>query len=147
VLNVTLPTGAIVGPTKTGGYLGDVTYTDANNDGNLSYDPVGSNPLYLATIDGAAYQGLNVVSGPAIGGPGISVTSSRVSFGLPGLTQAGPSVAGQIGTKIQFSLTGGDHIAIPVFFQVEANPVPEPTTVLLLGAGLAGIALLRKQRA
>ncbi|HTO52168.1 MAG TPA: PEP-CTERM sorting domain-containing protein [Myxococcota bacterium] len=144
VLTATLPTGAIVGPTKTGGYLGDVTYTDTNGDGNLSYDPVGSNPLYLSLIDGGAFQPLNVVSGPAFGN-GVTVVSSQVSFGLPGLTQPGPGVAANIGVRIQFSLTAHDHVSIPVSFQVEANPAPEPATVVLMGLGLGGLALLRKR--
>ncbi|HKC49452.1 MAG TPA: PEP-CTERM sorting domain-containing protein, partial [Myxococcota bacterium] len=51
-----------------------------------------------------------------------------------------------IGIRTQFSLTGGDRVAIPVFFQVEAGvPTPEPHSALLIGLGLAGLAAARKR--
>jgi len=145
VVLASLPIGSFGAPTATGGYLGDVTYNDANNDGNLSWDPVNaSTAIYMSLINGANYQGINVPSGPAFG-TGVTVTSSRVSFGLPGLTQAGPAASGTIGIRLSFQLTGNDHVDIPVFFQLEGGAVPEPATVLLLGVGLAGLALIRKR--
>src|SRR5262249_34408076 len=124
---------------------GDVTYNDANNDSNVSLDPVGGNPLYRALVDGIGVQDVNVLSGPAFGGPGVSVTSARVSFGGPFPSAPGPaSATTNIGIRIQFSLTGGDHATLPVFFQIET---PEPGSVLLVGVGLAGLALLRKRSA
>jgi PEP-CTERM motif-containing protein len=149
VLTVTLPiavTGGGPGGTKIGGYLGDVTYNDANLDAQLSLDAFGGNPMYRALVDGVGVQDLNVLAGPTFGGPGISVVSNRVTFGGPPYPNApGPAIAtSNIQIRLGIELSAGDHATLPVFFQIEA---PEPGSVLLLGVALAGLAVLRKRSA
>jgi hypothetical protein len=71
--------------------------------------------------------------------PGCSATTSD---GI--VLQALPAgVATLIGIKLQFTLSPGDSIGITSRFEI----VPEPTTLLLVGMGVTGLALARRRRA
>ena len=146
ILSVTLPIAPLSAPTRMGGFFGDVTYTDANSDSSVTLATVAANPFYRALIDALGVQDLGSFTVTAFGGPGVFGTVSRQAFGEPIPSATGPAANATIGIRTQFSLTGGDRVAIPVFFQVEAGvPTPEPHAALLIGLGVAGLAAARKR--
>lgn len=49
-------------------------------------------------------------------------------------------------TKLKFSATGGDGYYSVSEIQAFGKEVPEPTTILLFGVGLAGLAAYRRRR-
>jgi len=150
VLNVTLPfTPTLFQPMVMGGNFGDVTYTDTGLSGSVTLATVGANTLYLSRIDGLSVVGLlSSYSSTATGLPGVAGTEPGQSFGNPIPSDPVPLTfvsASSIGIRTQFSLTAGDRVSLPVFFQVEPTPVPEPSTALLIGLGLAGLVVSRKR--
>ena len=143
-LTGTLPATPLPGPNVMGGYFGAITYTDSNSNSTVTLSTVGTNPFYQAMIDGLPVQGLGSFSLNAFGGPGVFGTASQQSFGAPIPNAPAPAVGSSIGVALQFSLTAGDSVEIPFLFEVAS--VPEPSTVLLIGVALAGIAAQRRSR-
>jgi hypothetical protein len=103
---------------------------------------VSGTPLYTALIDGVPVNSLlpdpfsatNSAFNAQFGGPG------TVLAGLvPAPTVPGPAVSNTIGIQLTFNLDPGAAVGIGAAFVVE--PVPEPTTVLLLAFGLGGLAV------
>jgi hypothetical protein len=46
-----------------------------------------------------------------------------------------------------YGYIGHEHMASEVFYgQIDIAPAPEPGTLILLGAGLVGISMLRRRR-
>ncbi len=136
-----LPVSAIPGSTLTGGSVG-VTVTDTNGDG-ATVGVSGAGLLYDAQIDGVSYQTLSVL--PLSSGSFLSNTAGA-TFGSPIPSQAGPSVAGNIGIKFDFTLTPDDRVGITaVFVVVDESNVPEPASLALLASG--ALALVYRRRA
>jgi len=78
-------------------------------------------------------------------GPGIAGRSDIVGPYFSG-PQAGPlGVWNSLGIGVGFSLTGYQDIATLNGF-ASVVPIPEPTSLLLLGAGLIGVALVGRRR-
>ena len=149
IMNVTLPIGLLGPTTVQGGYFGDAvngtTYTDTSGNSDVTLATVGANPFYSALVNGILSQGLGSFTLNANGGPGVMGDTSQLSWGTPIPSAPFGPASTNIRIRWQFSLTAGDSVSTKGFFQVE--PVPEPTTVVLMGLGLAAIAGLRLRRA
>ena len=139
------PVAPILGASLMGGSTGGST-TDANFDGLGGVSTSAPDPFFTGLIDGVAAAGaalhpdpFSTAPYPAAGG---TVNIPSTSFGLPGPTVPGPAVTTSIGIQNKFSLSGGDSIASTNAFIVEV--IPEPSTALLLGVGLAALAARRR---
>jgi hypothetical protein len=137
----TLPVAPILVPTLTGGSVaGGVT---DNGGGATLSSPPGS-AFYTALIDNVVYQllfpGPDPLNAPAFE----SADLVPAAFGTPIPSQAGPTVSTNIKLMYDFNLTGGDSASFTGVFVVE--PIPEPSTALLLGLGLGLVGLARAGR-
>lgn len=137
-ISATLGVLPLAGPTQMGGFFGDVTFTDLDN-GFVELATVGATPFYRAQIDGASVQDLGsfdvTASAP---GPGAFGIVPQQAWGVPIPSAPGPGVASSIGVAFPaFSLTGNDQVQVP--FEFAVVPVPEPTSVVLVGLGLCGL--------
>jgi len=149
VLTVTLPvTPALPGPNVMGGYFGDLTYTDFNNSGAVTVATIGLNPFYSARIDGVEVMPLGSFSATATGSVppgGVVGTINQHIFGAPIPSDPAIAVNTNISFAIRFSLTGNDRVSFPAYFEVSPVPAPEPSTLLLIGLGFAGLVAARKR--
>jgi len=145
VLSVSLPVSPqIPGSSVMGGYFGQVTYTDTSLNSTVQINTVGSTPFFVPSIDGVDVQNLGIFTATAGGGPGVSGTVSQLAFGTPIPSAPGPAVLTNIGGVVTFELTPGDRAVFPIYFEVQ--PVPEPMAALLVGLGIAGLAVIRQRR-
>ncbi len=147
VMTVTLPIGALGPGTVQGGYFGDVVngtqYTDTSGNSDVTLATVGANPFYSALVNGILSQGLGSFTLNANGGPGVFGNESQQTWGDPIPSAVFGPASGNIQIRWRFSLTAGDQVSTKGFFQVEQ--APEPTTVVLMGLGLAAVAGLRRR--
>lgn len=143
-VSATMATLPVAGPTKMGGFYGDVTYTDANKDSTVTLATNGVDPFYRALIDAVAVKGLGSFNDTAFGGPGVFGTISQDSWGTPIPSAPGPGVASSVGVSFPaFSLTAGDSVQVPFEFIVNA---PEPSFASLFATGITLILLATAHR-
>jgi hypothetical protein len=133
----TLPTGPIGPSTVIGGSVaGGVT----DNDGNVgTLSTVNGSAFYSALIDGVTQQMLFPHS--VVLNAGAYDSADLVppgAFGTPIPSLPGPAVLGSIGIQYDFNLTSQDAASFTGVFVVQ--PVPEPSTALLVGLGLVIVA-------
>jgi len=143
-----LPVSSPLGPTTvtSGSVTGGVTDGTVNGIGATLSAPTGSS-LYSALIDGnlvtpfqTLYDAPYSLTSPSLG----SASLPAADFGIPnppGLP--GPTVNSSIGIRLDFTLTPGDSASFTSNFVVE---VPEPTTGVLIGLGLLGVAAVSRRR-
>jgi len=128
---------------------GGATDNDGVDDGFGNYATLSTLPgsaLYTAMIDGGLYVPLfphstvlNVLN------PYDSADLPTAgAFGTPIPSLAGPAVTTSIGIQYDFNLTAQDSASFTGVFVVQ--PVPEPSTALLLGLGLIAIAKVGRRR-
>ncbi len=139
VLTMTLAIAPIGPALSITGSIGAGTLTDLSADGATLTDDGSS--IYTARIDGSPVRTLldppQSYTAPAdpFGAPS-SVPIPMASFGPEFVAQAANST---ISMRFEFTLSGHDNVELPILFAVQ--PVPEPGTSMLLGAGLAGLVL------
>ena len=144
---VTLPIAPPIVPVPVsaiGGSIG-VTVTDTNGNGVATVASAGAGFVFNASNDGSTTLQLLgpgfALSAPFAGG---SATVSA-SAGLPGGTIASIAANGSISITHTFTLTPGDAVGLTSFYLV--NPVPEPGTLALFGAGALGLLRFGRRRA
>lgn len=119
-----------------------VSTTDSNGDGVLTFASVVPTGLHQGTINGATQLelldpiALNIASCGSI--PGCTAVASQSIAYAP----VGPGVATQIGLILQFNLSPGDSASLTSRYEI----APEPTTLTLALAGLAGLGVLGRRR-
>ena len=138
-ITVSIPTAGTFGPPVTiqGSIGGSVTDTTGNG---ASLTSAGGNPIYTALVDNVSTQTLlNSPQSFSAGAFG-SQTFGPASFGP---TSLGIAATSSIGITVRFTLSPGDIASYTSVFTL----IPEPTTLLLLASGLAGMAHFGRRRA
>ena len=143
-VTATMSVAPLAAPTKMGGFFGDLTYTDANQDSTVTLATNGVDPFYRAQIDGVTVQSLGSFNLNAFGGPGVFGTYAQQTWGTPIPSAPGPGVSSTIGVAFPaFSLTPGDSVQVPWEFVVNA---PEPSFASLFATGITLILLAATRR-
>lgn len=142
IFSTVLPVVPVLPSSLIGGST-TVTYGDANFDGlgGLTNSTLGG-AAYSGTVDGSNALNMLAVLGlaPAFAG---DTQFANQTLGLPGPTiPYGPALV-SIGITQRFNLSTMDQATFNSTFRVE--PVPEPTTGLLLGFGLLAMGALRRR--
>jgi hypothetical protein len=140
-VKVEAPIAALATTVRGGSAQGGLT--DANGDG-ATLGLLGTPAFYTALVDGVGAHTL--YSDPngslTVGAFGSGNLSPLEDFGTPIPSLPGGAVNTKIGVEFNFSLTPSDRATGSGVFVVE---LPEPSTVLLLGFGLLGVAAFRRQ--
>jgi hypothetical protein len=97
--------------------------------------------VYRAEIDGSTEQTLFDPAFSLGCAPPFCSDSDNAGF----TNVLGPAASSTIGIRIRFSLSPGDSASGTSVFNIDA--VPEPTTLVMIGLGVAGLAALGRRRA
>ena len=119
--------------------LVDITAT--SGAGNLEFDLTVSSFL----------KNIGLIPGPtAYGSSTLSASSSfwleMWNFSLPSPVRVEVTEIGDYAISQTFAVGDAGYLKIELLADASAEAVPEPSTFLLLGSGLAGLALLRKKK-
>ena len=137
-ITVLIPTAGTFGPPVTiqGSIGGSVT--DANGNGATLSNS--TTPIYTALVDGSPVQTLlNNPQNYTAGAFG-SQTFGPAAFGPTNQNIAATST---MGITVRFTLSPGDIASYTSVFTL----IPEPTTLILVTVGLAGMAQFGRRRA
>ncbi|MCL4686413.1 PEP-CTERM sorting domain-containing protein [Myxococcota bacterium] len=146
IFSVTLPVSLTFGPPSF--IKGSISGSATDNNGAGSGVALGTSggiSLYQALIDGSPVKTLHddpfSVSATA---DFDTATIPLANFGIPIAEASGVATTTDIGITLRFTLSPGDSAAITSVFNVE--PIPEPTTAIMLLAGLTGLARMGRPR-
>jgi hypothetical protein len=110
--------------------------------------PVGQGGTVFAAGQGGV--NLTVIGAPWLGGTAQAGTVTQMGFGhgpVSGTTNtAQPSGAISLVVPVFVSTSLDAFPVVPVFTRLTLHFVPEPSTLLLLASGIAGLALVGRQR-
>lgn len=125
-----------------------ITATD-NGNNSLFVDVAGAN-FYRGRVDDVTKLTLDPANLPITtadcSSPNVAGCTATTSLGVASLAVP-PDVADKIEIILRFALSSGDAVGITSRFEIASSvaPVPEPTTALLLGLGLALLAVSRRR--
>lgn len=135
-VTITLPVIVNWAASTAGGSIG-VTLTDANFSGGATFASDGTQPVYLAKIDGNPLHALMdepyTLSTAVLGG---SIVGND-SFGLPGFTFPSGPLTSSMEVVLNFTLSPGDRAVVTGTFAV----IPEPGTGLVVGLGALALVI------
>ena len=125
----------------------DVFYSDSNGALNIDGD--------FITIEGvysASGSGFNIAEVQLLFGANPSVLASSVASFVPGGSNfiagnVNNIIDGNFNTSTAMGLEDEIRMRVTVGFNVQSSPVPEPSSMALLGLGIAAAIGLRARRA
>lgn len=138
------PSEAVADPV----FMWKVTVT--NNTGMV----VSGVHLVFTGTGGSIHDAMMTMNAPGAGPPTINGMSNMIdiSWGDPGLPPGGTFMFQFSTNHPEISFSSGNWVKTPPLpvdptrDSVKVNEIPEPTTMLLLGTGLAGVAIKMRKR-
>jgi PEP-CTERM motif len=148
-VTVTSPIAPVLPTSLMRGSIG-ITLTDegpldvnGDTDGVATLNSFGGVDVYRAFLDGVPVQSL--LDDPYLLSctPFNCSTTDSDSFGIP-VRIPGPGALLSMGITVQFELSPGDSASVTSVFNI--IPVPEPSTAVIFGLGLVGLAIAGRRR-
>lgn len=120
------------------GWGGDILFIGEN--GNFTFQNNNINAA-LAALGSSMSLLNNIIDSGFHTATGVQIASDALTAGISSFVYAAPSEVMVSGGTALFFGTGGE-----AFVAYDGMSVPEPSTLLLFGAGLIGFALVRRRR-
>jgi hypothetical protein len=122
-----------------------ISVSDANFDGSASLASVAGLPVYVGEIDLVGVPATALFAAPyLLSAPPGGTIGDTESFGVFPGSVPGPGVSSTIGITHRFLLSAGDRATFNSTFFLVA--IPEPGTLALAAAGMAGLGLVGRRR-